>query len=224
MDDVSRTRCCLVFYFTLFVLCVRATRYPFHSQRQGRERIGRLRIRQRQQHKRLGGRSPWNPCDIKFNIVKQSLNMNTAVTFSILYKVLSGRSMNTLSQPKGRCGSTDLRAHVQRIQTVADCIDAMRLATDGGDDNSDHVWKRLVKCFRHSLPTDVELQKLSILQQKVEGTRGIEEYSVTTIWLCALQSIMETEPRTKPVMKRCPSVGCIPSRVPKQLRRRFHSF
>lgn len=149
--------------------------------------------------------------------------MNTTATFSILYRVFSGRSVSIFSLTRDRYANTDIRKCIREIKTVPDCIDAIRLVTDG-DGTADQVWKRLVRCFRYSLPTDVELQTLSILQQAVEGTRGIEDYSVTTIWLCALQSIIETELKKGTVMKRCSSVGCIHSRVPLGFAKRSHSF
>jgi hypothetical protein len=86
----------------------------------------------------------------------------------------------------------NLRRSIRDISSAQDCVEIARNVSYNAG-NADYLWDRLVNCFRSALPTEEELQRLSILQQKVEGFCGEEEYAVTTLWLCALQSIIETE-------------------------------
>jgi hypothetical protein len=89
-----------------------------------------------------------------------------------------------------------LRDSIRRIESIEDCV---RIARHSCYDRegADELCDRLVRHFRQSLPTDSELQRLSTLQQRVVGSCGEEEFAVTTLWLCALHSIIESEHKAK---------------------------
>lgn len=85
----------------------------------------------------------------------------------------------------------ELRCRILEIDDVDGCIDTMQIASRKRD--TDEMCNVLTRCFRLMLPRDDELQRLSLLQQQVVGSGGVAEYAVTTLWLCALQSIIEAE-------------------------------
>ena len=86
----------------------------------------------------------------------------------------------------------NLRQSIRDVDSAGDCVQITRTVSCS-EGTADYLWDSLVNCFRRVLPTESELQRLSILQQEFEGSCGEEEYAVTTIWLCALQSIIESE-------------------------------
>jgi hypothetical protein len=114
-----------------------------------------------------------------------------------LYRVFAGQDIEmVLMTPQciinRKYTVSNLRQSIQDVSSARDCIEiAQKVSRNEG--NADFLWDSLVNCFRRILPTDRELQRLSILQQEVEGSCGEEEYAVTTLWLCALQSIIEAE-------------------------------
>ena len=66
----------------------------------------------------------------------------------------------------------------------------LRSISDEGPD-TDAMCDRIVSTYRRAPFEDCELQRLSLLQQEYSGTGGAEEYATTTLWVLALQSIME---------------------------------
>ena len=110
-----------------------------------------------------------------------------------LYRVFAGQDIEMVFPTQ--CvieRKYNLRQSIRDVCSAGDCVKIARNVSHNAG-NADYLWDRLVNCFRSSLPTEGELQRLSILQQKVEGSCGEEEYAVTTLWLCALQSIIEAE-------------------------------
>ena len=43
------------------------------------------------------------------------------------------------------------------------------------------------------LPSERYLQKLSILQQSVQGMNNIQDFAILTIWICANLAIIDNE-------------------------------
>jgi hypothetical protein len=111
-----------------------------------------------------------------------------------LYRVFAGQDIEMVF-PTSQCvieRKYNIRQSIRDVCSAEDCVEIARNVSHNTG-NADYLWDRLVNCFRSTLPTEGELQRLSILQQKVEGSCGEEEYAVTTLWLCALQSIIEAE-------------------------------
>lgn len=114
-----------------------------------------------------------------------------------LYRVFAGQDIEMVLIPsqcimERKYTVNSLRRSIRDVSSARDCVQiAQNVSRNKG--NADYLWDNLVSCFRRVLPTEWELQRLSILQQEVEGSCGEEEYAVTTLWLCALQSIIEAE-------------------------------
>ena len=59
--------------------------------------------------------------------------------------------------------------------------------------STDDLSDVLMKCFTFSPLSELELQKLSIWQQTNEFDIGMDSFSSTLFWICAIQSVMELE-------------------------------
>lgn len=124
-----------------------------------------------------------------------------------LYRVFAGQDIEMVFMTsqciiERKYTVSNLRQSIRDVNSAGDCVQISRniLRSEG---NADYLWGSLVNCFLRTLPTEAELQRLSILQQEVEGSCGEEEYAVTTLWLCALQSIIEAEWKRVLKKKRC---------------------
>jgi hypothetical protein len=51
----------------------------------------------------------------------------------------------------------------------------------------------LVDVFKQRIPSEVEMRKLSRMQQRFYGSHGVEEFATLTLFTCACQAIMEHE-------------------------------
>ncbi len=114
-----------------------------------------------------------------------------------VYKVLMGDKdpfESSLCPSLSHRKSPDLRRSMSDIRNTRDCVDVTRSLTET-QSSTDDLCTALVRLYSRRLPKESELRTLSLLQQQVYGTYGVEEYAVTTLWLCALQSIMESELR-----------------------------
>lgn len=100
------------------------------------------------------------------------------------------------------CGE---REHLARIRTMTQLIDFV--CDIGRDRNAEYLSEYILDIWRQKLPTEAELMRLSTLQQQVAGTNGLPEYATLTVWLCALQSIMEAEAAR--CMLNCRSNGAL---------------
>lgn len=94
--------------------------------------------------------------------------------------------------PSRTTSMRDMRCRIIEIDDVDECVDVLQTLSENTRDTDD-LCDTLTRCFRMMLPRDDELQRISLLQQRVVGSGGVAEYAVTTLWLCALQSIIETE-------------------------------
>lgn len=124
-----------------------------------------------------------------------------------LYRVFAGQNVEMVFTPTWQFvmeRKYNLRQSIRDVSSAQDCVEIARNVSHNAG-NADYLWDSLVNCFRSLLPTEGELQRLSILQQEVEGSCGEEEYAVTTLWLCALQSIIDTEWKRVLRKKRCVS-------------------
>ena len=70
----------------------------------------------------------------------------------------------------------------------------------------DEVNERLVAHFLRHPPTEPQMARLSILQQTLNGTHGVEDYACTTLFLCAQQAIIDA-----PASARAASIQSIES-------------
>ena len=117
-----------------------------------------------------------------------------------------------------RCGE---REHMARIRTMPQLIDFV--LDTGRDRDAEHLSDYILNLWRQKLPTEGELRLLSTLQQQVAGTSGLLEYATLTAWLCALQSIMESEAARR--MRRCRSDGSLVATTGVRMRpKRAKSF
>jgi hypothetical protein len=78
--------------------------------------------------------------------------------------------------------------------TAAEAVQVLRsMSADG----TEAMCERILSAYRREPFVDSELQQLSLLHQQYSDSGGAEEYAATTLWMLALQSIMEgpTHPR-----------------------------
>lgn len=109
-----------------------------------------------------------------------------------------------------------LRDSIHRIVTADCCVQIMKdIAFTGA--STDDLCHTLMKLWRIDPPTEVELQTLSLLQQAVAGNGGEVEFAVTTLWLCAMQTIIEMELRQR--MPNCKSEASLHSKRAAKIRR-----
>ena len=94
---------------------------------------------------------------------------------------------------------------MRRIVSIGDCVALVRhvVVARGSTERAVDV---LVRSLVLQPPTELEMRRLSLLQQQVAGTHGEAEYAATTLWLCAIQSIAEgrrcrSRRRTAPVCR-----------------------
>lgn len=82
---------------------------------------------------------------------------------------------------------------LKNIKTVNDAVNSLKRISNEGNDTSDKIMERLMYIYSIDLPSETDLAKLSLLHQSVIDTYGIEEYAILTIWVCAIQSIIDAE-------------------------------
>ena len=63
----------------------------------------------------------------------------------------------------------------------------------GGADDIDSIMARIIDEYDASPPDDAEMARLSILLQQTTDSGGGDEYATLTMWLCAVQSILNSE-------------------------------
>ena len=89
---------------------------------------------------------------------------------------------------------TNLLAYqLKNIKTINDAINCIKRISNEGNDTSDKIMERLIYIYSIYLPSEIDLAKLSLLHQSVIDTYGIEEYAILTIWLSAIQSVIDGE-------------------------------
>ena len=86
------------------------------------------------------------------------------------------------------------RKNMAHIQTGPDAIRILReIITSTGHISTDDLCTYISAMYEKTLPSEIELQRLSTLQQEYDKSGGPEEYSISTFWMCAMQSIMQHE-------------------------------
>jgi hypothetical protein len=83
--------------------------------------------------------------------------------------------------------------NLKNIYTTTDAVTFIKRLAQRGYYSCDQIMEQLCYLYSQYLPTEIDLARLSLLHQSVRGTQGIEEYSILTLWSCAIQSIMEDE-------------------------------
>lgn len=53
----------------------------------------------------------------------------------------------------------------------------------------DSILNKIHILYIYEPPSDIEIQTLSLLQQKYQNTFNIEEYTITTLWCCIIYYI-----------------------------------
>ena len=100
----------------------------------------------------------------------------------------------------------DLRESMNFVSTPEDCVAVLNHATQTCT-GTDDLLRLLTKAYMLQLPTEHELQRLSVCQQQTARLHNDAEYACLTLWVCALEAIMHTER----VLKGSQSVPCIGS-------------
>ena len=95
-----------------------------------------------------------------------------------------------------RWRSNRIAYYLKNINTISDCIYVLKCISSEGYDNSDKMINHLNKLYLKNQPSEVYLAKLSLLHQSVIDTYGIEEFAILTLWISAIQSIIDAENKT----------------------------
>ena len=83
-----------------------------------------------------------------------------------------------------------IRLKLKNIKNINDVIFIFKYLSDNKIRiTTDDLFNLIYTCYLFEPPTDSELQIISMLQQKHINTHNIEEYSITTLWVCILYYI-----------------------------------
>ncbi len=93
--------------------------------------------------------------------------------------------------------SLSLNFCLKNINSCKDAVIFLKRLSNEGNDNIDKLANKVYTLYSYDLPTEIELAKLSLLQQSVINTNGPEEYAISTVWMCAMQSIIDAEDNKK---------------------------
>ena len=91
--------------------------------------------------------------------------------------------------------------YLSDIKTIQDAVDTLKYLTNNGYNSTDKLIERIIYLYSRDLPNYQYLARLSLLHQSVIDTKGIEEYSVLTLWNCAIEAIIEDEERKSRYIK-----------------------
>jgi hypothetical protein len=83
--------------------------------------------------------------------------------------------------------------YLKNIKTVNDAVKSIQYICNEGYETSDKIMDRLSYIYSIYLPSETDLAKLSLLYQSVIDTYGIEEYAILTLWISAIQAIIDAE-------------------------------
>ena len=61
----------------------------------------------------------------------------------------------------------------------------------------DNILNKIYILYLYEPPSEIEIQTLSLLQQKYQNTFNIEEYCITTLWCCVIYYIENLPPIPK---------------------------
>lgn len=89
-----------------------------------------------------------------------------------------------------RFSLVELRESLRHVSTLKMCVKVLKKITNFYAD-IENIMKILCNAFKMLLPSEYELRTLSRLQQEAFGLNNDKEFAITTIWVCAQQSIVE---------------------------------
>lgn len=76
-----------------------------------------------------------------------------------------------------------IRKKLKNIKNIT-CV--IKILKELNVSNSDNLLNSIYICYLYEPPSDIELQKISELQQLYYNKFNIEEYSITTLWCCII--------------------------------------
>lgn len=91
------------------------------------------------------------------------------------------------------CNNRIFNHYLQNINTLNDAVNFLKYLSTNGYNSSDEIMDKIYNLFLLFLPSERYLQKLSILQQSVQGMNNIEDFAMLTIWICANLAIIDNE-------------------------------
>lgn len=85
------------------------------------------------------------------------------------------------------------RQRLGRIRTIHDATSAVRVITAAlcFQCSADRLLEIVVLIWSQQVPTDEELQALSLLQQQESGSHGYADFVLTTLWIGVNLAILE---------------------------------
>lgn len=91
------------------------------------------------------------------------------------------------------CNNRIFNHYLKNINTINDAVRFLKYLSTYGYNSSDEIMDKVYSLFLLFLPSERYLQKLSILQQSVQGMNNIEDFAMLTIWICANLAIIDNE-------------------------------
>lgn len=89
-----------------------------------------------------------------------------------------------------RFSLVELRETLRHVNTLKMCVRVLKKIAEYYAD-IENIMNILCNAFKLLLPSEYELRTLSRLQQESFGLNNDKEFAITTIWVCAQQSIVE---------------------------------
>ena len=87
-----------------------------------------------------------------------------------------------------------IRYRIGKIDTIKDLISIFKnISLVYKNVTTDKICEIFIDSFTKYPLSELELQKISLLEQSYISNLGIESYATCILWLCVIQSIQETE-------------------------------
>jgi len=84
------------------------------------------------------------------------------------------------------------RYKLKQIKNINDCIKFLKSFSNYYC--TDYILNKIYILYLYEPPSDIEIQTISILQQKYQNKLNIEEYAITTIW-CSIIYYIDNLPK-----------------------------
>lgn len=82
-----------------------------------------------------------------------------------------------------------IRNKLKQIKNINNVIWILKELNVTNFSNSDNLLNTIYTCYLMEPPSDIELQKISELQQLYNNKLNTEEYSIMTLWCCTIHYI-----------------------------------
>lgn len=74
----------------------------------------------------------------------------------------------------------------KKLKNIKNITCVIKILKEFNVSNSDNLLNSIYICYLYEPPSDIELQKISELQQLYHNKFNIEEYAIITLWCCII--------------------------------------